>query len=85
MGERARKKSSIGLGLMQRKWGRNAVSLCKRRTKGQVWTKESRSGPEVLGSSTFIWSEGPGAQEERQGKDCWGGCKPETPLALRLK
>lgn len=30
--------------------------------------------PEALGSATFIWSAGPGAQQETQGRR-WGGYK----------
>lgn len=68
MGERAGKKSSIGLSFSAKEKGKK---WCKPLQEEDPWPsvdKESRRGLEVLWSATFIWPAGPGAQQERQGK-----------------
>lgn len=47
--------------------------------------KESWRGLEVLGSATFIWSAGPEAQQERQGKTAGELASRKLHLAPRLK
>lgn len=68
MGEGAGKKSWIRARLDAKEMGRK---WCKPLQEENQWPsvdKESRRRPEMLGSATFIWSAGPGAQQETQGE-----------------